>query len=853
MEQDIAQIRKKYNEISNTSRDSSPERLQDNDMMNSSNGITLHLPQNKSMKDVKNSTKSFMKRVESIKHFQTNKSCKKSSQNSSSSKIPKSPKYLSLAEETHKPKTVVSQPPSPSAVSPVHGFQKDIHGMYGNELTVPSFTSDNFLSPNRFSPRKTPTTPRSMRTSPLHFFAAAGAMPFVKELEDSNKEESSSGKSVGVSRFLSRSSFRSSRRIIHKSGKVDDITIFSDSECQQQTQGRKLSVKEFNNKSNVEKKNRSLTRGGSLNLGRGSKKQRGEMRSRSFKGSSKKGHVATTNEAEANYKMKKNPVIKWHGFQEKSEKPHQVIFKKCFSSKNEPKVEGIMFSVMSCGQLQLIRKLALVTLTGYMERYCPTHRSGWNWEFPKFIKKTKIPDYKDKKLFGVPLLVLLQRSGQTLPTVLRAAFRWLQLNALDQIGLFRKPGVKNRILKLKERVENCENIVECMDVFDTQQSYDVADMVKQYLRDLPDSLLTMKMSETFLAIFQHVPLEMQLDAIHCAILLLPDENREVLSALLEFLTLVANNAQYNQMTASNLAVCLAPTLFSTLISNGLASVSSSPRRSKKSAGPDQKELQEAKSSQECIIFMIDNYKEIFTVNPERLSKCNFGYMEESTPVTIELLGRGMFFQNWRDYLQECCNATIKEHMEKKQKNWINVPLYDSSTEISYKKVGDGHPLRLWRCITEVNGHPNEVLSHIINNRAQWDTELLQIQTIQILDERTEIYQYSLDDYLITDFCVLRSWQTLLTEGICILSETSVEHPKARQSCGSVRGVILASRYLIEPAGNNKSRIMHIARVDMKGRSPEWYNKSYGYICAQYLAKIKQNFQTRVDPPEYKLY
>lgn len=158
---------------------------------------------------------------------------------------------------------------------------------------------------------------------------------------------------------------------------------------------------------------------------------------------------------------------------------------------------------------------------------------------------------------------------------------------------------------------------------------------------------------------------MQLDAIHCAILLLPDENREVLSALLEFLTLVANNAQYNQMTASNLAVCLAPTLFSTLISYGLTSITSSPRKSKKNAGPDHKELQEAKSSQECIVFMIENYKDIFTVNPERLSKCNFGYMEESTPVTIELLGRGMFFQNWRDYLQECCNATIKEHLEKK--------------------------------------------------------------------------------------------------------------------------------------------------------------------------------------------
>lgn len=43
-----------------------------------------------------------------------------------------------------------------------------------------------------------------------------------------------------------------------------------------------------------------------------------------------------------------------------------------------------------------MRKLALVTLTGYMERYCPTHRTGWNWELPKFIKKIKTPDYKGK-------------------------------------------------------------------------------------------------------------------------------------------------------------------------------------------------------------------------------------------------------------------------------------------------------------------------------------------------------------------------------------------------------------------------------------------------------------------------
>lgn len=38
--------------------------------------------------------------------------------------------------------------------------------------------------------------------------------------------------------------------------------------------------------------------------------------------------------------------------------------------------------------------------------------------------------------------------------------------------------------------------------FDGQQAFDVADLVKQYFRELPEALLTNKLSETFIAIFQ---------------------------------------------------------------------------------------------------------------------------------------------------------------------------------------------------------------------------------------------------------------------------------------------------------------------------------------------------------------
>lgn len=41
-----------------------------------------------------------------------------------------------------------------------------------------------------------------------------------------------------------------------------------------------------------------------------------------------------------------------------------------------------------------------------MERYCPTHRTGWNWELPKFIKKIKTPDYKGKLPPGICVSLL---------------------------------------------------------------------------------------------------------------------------------------------------------------------------------------------------------------------------------------------------------------------------------------------------------------------------------------------------------------------------------------------------------------------------------------------------------------
>lgn len=119
-----------------------------------------------------------------------------------------------------------------------------------------------------------------------------------------------------------------------------------------------------------------------------------------------------------------------------------------------------------------------------------------------------------------------------------------------------------------------------------------------------------------------VPVELRPDAVQCVLLLLPDEHREALETLLDFLNHVASNSPYNQMTASNLAVCLAPSLFhfnhsNTNVTNRSSSVS--PRRRKTVGIPDPRELSENKAAHDCLLYLVKMHRELFMVSAEASS------------------------------------------------------------------------------------------------------------------------------------------------------------------------------------------------------------------------------------------
>uniref|UniRef100_A0A8B9GSP7 StAR-related lipid transfer (START) domain containing 13a n=1 Tax=Astyanax mexicanus TaxID=7994 RepID=A0A8B9GSP7_ASTMX len=319
---------------------------------------------------------------------------------------------------------------------------------------------------------------------------------------------------------------------------------------------------------------------------------------------------------------------------------------------------------------------------------------------------------------------------------------------LKQVGLFRKSGVKSRILALRQM---CDSSPESVD-YEDQCAYDVADMVKQFFRDLPEPLLTSKLGETFLHIYQYVPKEQRLQAVQAAIMLMADENREVLQTLLCFLSDVTSSVEENQMTPMNLAVCLAPSLF---------------------------------------------------------------------------------------------------HLNIMKNDNLSPSLCSSSSS----QVGDGSPLRRWRVSVEVEAPPCVVLNRVLRERHLWDSNLLQGKVLETLDKQTEVYQYAINSmapHPSRDFVVLRTWRTDMPKGACVLVSVSIDHEDSMPMAG-VRGVVLESQYLLEKCGSGKSRLTHICRVDLKGKSLEWYNKAFGHLCAAEVASIRNSFQPLdTEGPETKI-
>ncbi len=158
--------------------------------------------------------------------------------------------------------------------------------------------------------------------------------------------------------------------------------------------------------------------------------------------------------------------------------------------------------------MKVLKSFAHVRLTALMERYavvCP--KSGWDRlrVVPNFIRKHQRwqteNSLKNKRVFGVPIRVNMERTGHAIPVPIYQVVNCLRENSHIAVGIFRKNGSKAQMNQMREAIESGSCISSFITVNDSNDVINLADLLKQYFRELPECLLTNKLSNTLIDIF----------------------------------------------------------------------------------------------------------------------------------------------------------------------------------------------------------------------------------------------------------------------------------------------------------------------------------------------------------------
>ncbi|KIY52957.1 RhoGAP-domain-containing protein [Fistulina hepatica ATCC 64428] len=168
---------------------------------------------------------------------------------------------------------------------------------------------------------------------------------------------------------------------------------------------------------------------------------------------------------------------------------------------------------------------------------------------------------KGRPTFGVPLGEQMIRDNVEVPSILEKCCQAIEKYGLRSQGIYRVNGTTSKVQNLRQRLDKD---IDSVDLDASEWSSDinnVASVLKMWLRELPDPLLTFEDGPKFVQSAQLENLRLRQVKIHENVNALPDPNYATLRYLMGHLNKITEHADENSMTIHNLGVVFGPTLF----------------------------------------------------------------------------------------------------------------------------------------------------------------------------------------------------------------------------------------------------------------------------------------------------
>uniref|UniRef100_A0A672QPV4 Unconventional myosin-IXb-like n=1 Tax=Sinocyclocheilus grahami TaxID=75366 RepID=A0A672QPV4_SINGR len=155
--------------------------------------------------------------------------------------------------------------------------------------------------------------------------------------------------------------------------------------------------------------------------------------------------------------------------------------------------------------------------------------------------------------FGVPVCALV-RTADSVPFVMEKMLVHVEMNGLYTEGIYRKSGSVCRAKELHHLLEKSPQAVS----FDNYPIHTITGLVKQWLRELPDPLMTYSLYNDFLYAADLPEESERLRAVYRRLDELPPPNFSTLERLIFHLVKVAKEEAHNRMSVNALAIVFAP-------------------------------------------------------------------------------------------------------------------------------------------------------------------------------------------------------------------------------------------------------------------------------------------------------